>query len=76
MSGSRRSPDESPPAAAKDEVELAVVEWIGWYNHRRLHSSLDDLPPAEYEEINYKKVVLALDAPPSSDEKGQTPTSP
>ncbi len=38
------------PFKTRDEVELAMVEWIGWYNHRRLHSSLDDLPPAEYEE--------------------------
>jgi putative transposase len=38
---------------SRDEAELAAVEWIGWYNHRRLHSSLGDLPPSEYEEINY-----------------------
>ena len=33
----------------RDEAELAVVEWIGWYNHHRLHSALDDYAPAEYE---------------------------
>jgi transposase InsO family protein len=30
-------------------LELAVVEYIGWCNHARLHESLGDLPPAEFE---------------------------
>jgi hypothetical protein len=25
------------------------VEYIGWFNHTRLHESLDDLPRAEFE---------------------------
>jgi transposase InsO family protein len=37
---------------SRDQAELAVVEWIGWYNHARLHSALDDLPPTEYEMIS------------------------
>ena len=28
------------------------MEWVGWYNHQRLHSSLGDIPPAEYEQIH------------------------
>jgi len=35
---------------SKTQVELAIVEWIGWYNHARLHSSLDDRPPVEFEQ--------------------------
>jgi putative transposase len=31
------------------QLELAIVEWIGWYNHSRLHSALGDVPPSEYE---------------------------
>jgi putative transposase len=31
------------------QLELAVVEYIGWFNHVRLHSSLGFMPPAEYE---------------------------
>lgn len=38
----------------RDDAELAVVEWTGWYNHRRLHSSLADSPPSEHEEIYYR----------------------
>jgi putative transposase len=31
------------------QLELAVVEYIGWFNHARLHERLGDLPPAEFE---------------------------
>lgn len=33
-----------------EEVELATLEWVDWYNHRRLHSACERLPPAEYEQ--------------------------
>jgi transposase InsO family protein len=32
-----------------EQVKLATAEWVDWWNHRRLHSAIDDLPPAEYE---------------------------
>jgi putative transposase len=36
-----------------DELEIATLEWIDWYNHRRLHSSIGNTPPAEYETNYY-----------------------
>ncbi|MGH2841943.1 MAG: IS3 family transposase [Solirubrobacteraceae bacterium] len=33
----------------RDQLEFAVARWIGWYNQRRLHSSLGDIPPVEFE---------------------------
>jgi len=33
-----------------EEVELATLEWVDWYNHRRLHGACERLPPAEYEQ--------------------------
>jgi putative transposase len=33
----------------RSQLELAVVEYIGWFNNSRLHESLGDVPPAEYE---------------------------
>jgi putative transposase len=33
----------------RSQLEFAIVEWVGWYNQRRLHSALGDIPPAEYE---------------------------
>jgi putative transposase len=33
----------------RSQLELAVVEYLGWFNHARLHQALGDLPPAEFE---------------------------
>jgi putative transposase len=35
----------------QSQLELAIVEYIGWYNHDRLHGALGDRPPAEYEAL-------------------------
>ena len=32
-----------------DQVEYAVLEWVDWWNHRRILEPLDYLPPMEYE---------------------------
>jgi transposase InsO family protein len=34
----------------RSQLELAVVEYIGWYNAARLHESLGYIPPTEYEQ--------------------------
>ena len=34
------------------QLELAIVEWVGWFNNDRLHESLGDLPPAEFETLS------------------------
>lgn len=36
-----------------EQVELATAEWVDWWNQRRLHSAIHDLPPAEYEARYY-----------------------
>jgi putative transposase len=33
------------------QLELAVVEYIGWFNDCRLHRALGDLPPSEFERL-------------------------
>jgi transposase InsO family protein len=33
------------------QLELAVVEYISWFNHDRLHEALGDTPPAEFETL-------------------------
>lgn len=40
------------PWKTLNEVEFATLEWIDWYNHSRLHSACERLPPAEFER-NY-----------------------
>ena len=32
-----------------DDVELATLGWVNWFNNERLHSTLDDIPPVEFE---------------------------
>ena len=34
----------------RSQLELAVVEYIGWFNHDRLHQALGDIAPAELEQ--------------------------
>jgi hypothetical protein len=31
-----------------DAVEFATLEWVDWFNHRRLLEPIGDLPPGEY----------------------------
>jgi len=35
------------------DIEYATAGWVDWYNHRRLHGSLDWLTPIEYEQDYY-----------------------
>ena len=37
---------------SRRQLELAVVEYIGWFNHDRLHEALGDIPPVEFEQRN------------------------
>ena len=34
----------------RSQLELAIVEYVAWFNNERLHTSLGDIPPAEYEQ--------------------------
>ena len=45
-------PDQRPWRKIED-VELATLSWVHWYNTQRLHGYLDDVPPIEYEEAHY-----------------------
>jgi putative transposase len=38
------------PWRSVEQLELATARWVHWYNHRRLHSSIGDVPPAEFEQ--------------------------
>jgi putative transposase len=35
----------------RTQLELAIVEWVAWFNTERLHESLGDIPPAEFEAL-------------------------
>ena len=42
-------------------LELAAVEWLGWFNQVRLHESLGDIPPAEFEALHAAATLIAGD---------------
>jgi putative transposase len=39
------------------QLELATADWVDWFNTNRLHSSLDYLPPIEFEAAYYRQAV-------------------
>ena len=36
---------------SRSQLELAVVEYVSWFNNERLHESLGDVSPAEFESL-------------------------
>jgi putative transposase len=36
-----------------DDLELATLSWVHWFNHDRLHGHCNDVPPAEFEAAFY-----------------------
>ena len=43
------------PWRGLDDLELATLEWVDWWNHRRLHEALGYVPPAEHEADYYRQ---------------------
>jgi putative transposase len=40
------------PWTSINDVEIAVAEYIDWFNQRRLHGELDHIPPVEFEALH------------------------
>jgi len=36
-----------------DQLELATLSWVHWFNEQRLHGHWCDVPPVEYEAAFY-----------------------
>ena len=43
-------------ATRQDAVEYATLEWVDWFNHRRLLEPIGDVPPAELEQAYYRQL--------------------
>jgi len=39
----------------REQVELATLDWVHWYNHKRLLGSIGHVPPAEAEAAYYRQ---------------------
>ena len=42
-----------------EAVEFATLDWVDWFNHRRLLEPIGDMPPAEYEARYYDQTAVA-----------------
>ena len=39
-----------------DEVEYATLQWVDWFNNRRLLEPIGNVPPAEFEQAYYDQL--------------------
>jgi putative transposase len=44
------------PFRSVDDLELATLSWVHWFNTGRLHSALDYVTPVEYETEYYRQI--------------------
>jgi transposase InsO family protein len=45
-----------------EDVELATLEWVWWFNYHRLFGPIGQVPPAEYEEAYYQSQKESIEA--------------
>jgi putative transposase len=43
------------PWRTAEQVELATLAWVQWWNQQRLHGAINDIPPAEHEARYYRE---------------------
>lgn len=46
----------------REAVELATLDWVDWFNHRRLLGPIGNIPPAEAEAAYYRQQALLAKA--------------
>jgi putative transposase len=54
------------PWRTVEQVEIATLEYIDWFNHRRLFQACGDIPPAELETAHYRQHAALTEAGRSS----------
>jgi len=45
-----------------EEVEFATLEWVDWFNNRRLFEPIGNIPPREYEQQYYRMLETSVRA--------------
>ena len=45
-----------------EEVEFATLEWVDWFNNRRLLEAIGSIPPAEFEKAYYRQLEGSANA--------------
>ena len=36
-------------------MEFKTLDWVDWFNNRRLFEPIGNIPPVEYEELYYQQ---------------------
>jgi putative transposase len=42
-----------------DDLEIAIAEYIDWFNHRRLHGEIGHIPSIEKENDLYSQIPVS-----------------
>ena len=50
------------PWHTAEQVELATLEYVDWFNHRRLYEACGDIPPAELKAAHYRHNAALAEA--------------
>ncbi len=50
------------PWRTAEQVEIATLEYVDWFNHRRLYEACGDIPPAELEAAYYSQNTALIEA--------------
>jgi putative transposase len=50
------------PWRTAEQVELATLEYVDWFNCRRLYEACGDIPPAELEAAYYRQNAILTEA--------------
>ncbi len=45
------------PWRSVEDLELATLSWVHWFNNVRLHSALGHVPPVEVEQEHYRQIT-------------------
>jgi len=59
-----------------DDVEFATLEWVDWFNNRRLLEPIGDIPPAEFEwRLEQRQLQAAASWFPGINGNGAAPVT-
>jgi putative transposase len=50
------------PWQTAEQIEIATLEYVDWFNHRRLYEACGDIPPAEMETAYYSQNTALAEA--------------
>ena len=50
------------PWRTAEQVEIATLEYVNWFNHRRVYEACGDIPPSELEAAYYSQNAALTEA--------------